>query len=242
METFLEEKIINIDWRVLSDAEIVEDELQSELIQWRDVFRAGQFRIGDIALEIIEKASERGITIPDYRVDEAVSRFCGKSPRTVRYYRETSAYYPQEIRQEFEVLPFSHFVFARTLGNRWREVLEFSASQPGMSEGALRFAFLGGIGYSAVESTQSDETSDPETLNEPPDTQPKNNSCEVSQDIAGRAVRHVKIAAINAVASSIDAFCKAVEESDVSEDTKDTLIGAANIIRKYVPEVLKSMV
>jgi len=242
METKIEEKVFTLDWRVLTDAEIVTDDLQSELIQWREVFRAGQFRVGDIALQIIEDASFRGIVIPDSRVDGAVSRFCGKSPRTVRYYRETAAFYPQEVRQEFDILPFSHFVFARTMGIRWREVLEFSASQPGMTENSLRYSFLGGIALLTGEVGRSESADDQETPCETPGDEPKIKTCEVSQALPDRAMKHVRMSALNAVASSIDAFCKAVEESDVSEDTKDALIGAANIIRKYVPEVLKSMV
>lgn len=114
----------------LSDSDIVPDEVQNELIRWRDVFSAGAFNIGDIANKMIERASGQGWVVTNDRIYRAVGKFCGKSGRTIRYYAETSAFYPANIRNKFEVLPFSHFVFARTKCSEWETVLEYAAENP----------------------------------------------------------------------------------------------------------------
>lgn len=128
--------------RWLSDADIVPDEVQSELIQIGDFLTEGAFRIGDIANELISRVAQSGWQVTNDRVYAAVGRFCGKSGRTVRYYAETSAFYPQDARQEFHTAPFSHFVFARGTGCKWREALEYSAVTPGVTVQELTSQFI----------------------------------------------------------------------------------------------------
>ena len=73
------------------------------------------------------------------RIFNAIGNFCGKSGRTVRYYAETAGFYPRLVRDEFDVLPFSFFVFARYEGDNWRNVLEFALLRPEISLDALKF-------------------------------------------------------------------------------------------------------
>lgn len=129
----------------LSDSDIVPDEVQAELIQWRDAFSAGAFRIGDIANEMIIRASTQGWSVTNDRIYKAVGKFCGKSGRTIRYYSETSAFYPVNIRNKYDVLPFSHFVFARTKGDDWELVLEYASEHPesSLSEITVHFENVG---------------------------------------------------------------------------------------------------
>ena len=126
----------------LTDNDIVPHALQNRLMYWRDVFRMGQFDIGDIAAEVIESVAARGLGINQDRVMDATGNFCGKSGRTVRYYYETAVFYPPDVRQEFNILPFSHFVFARSTGDHWRRVLEYSMVFPGIGEKGLRAEYL----------------------------------------------------------------------------------------------------
>lgn len=117
----------------VSDSDIVPDEVQAELITWRDAFTTGGFRIGDIANEMIMRASSYRWTVTNDRIYSAVGKFCGKSGRTIRYYAETSAFYSANIRNDYDVLPFSHFVYARTKGKEWESVLIYAAEHPEMS-------------------------------------------------------------------------------------------------------------
>lgn len=129
--------------QVLSDADIVPDDLQNELIHYRDLRRKNSFAIGDIANQLVERSAYLGFPVTDQRVFQAVGRYCDLRPRTVRYCAETSAFFDERVREEYDMLPFSHFVFARSLDTRWQEVLEYSAVHPGISVDYLRYVFLG---------------------------------------------------------------------------------------------------
>lgn len=108
----------------LSYGDIIPDDLQSELIFIRDSLKQCFFRIGDIANEIYDGHSH---TVQRDVINAAVGALCGKSGRTVRYYSETALFFPPEVRQEFEVLSFTHFVYAHTFGASWRVYLEKAA-------------------------------------------------------------------------------------------------------------------
>lgn len=126
----------------VSDSDIVPDETQAELIGWRDAFTSGSFRIGDIANDLVVKAAKTGFIVTNMRVYGAVGKFCGRSARTVRYYAEAASFYPRDIRDEFDVLPFAHFVLAKSLGD-WRGVLEFALEHPEATMDELRGKYLG---------------------------------------------------------------------------------------------------
>lgn len=127
----------------LLDSDIVSEDNQNRLMFWRDQFRVGHFIIGDIVIETIEQAVASKVRLPHTRIFEAVARFCGKKARTVRYYYELAAFFPHEVREEFHMLPFSHFVFARTLGDDWHEVLHYAASKPHITAEGLRVHYFG---------------------------------------------------------------------------------------------------
>lgn len=125
----------------LSDNDLVPEEYQNRLIDWRDTLRKGYYEIGLIAATLIERAAYSGLKVTQARITEAVGAYCGKSGRTVRYYMETAVFFPEEVWQEFDFLPFAHFVTARYAGERWREVLEFSRDHPLISVEALEMRF-----------------------------------------------------------------------------------------------------
>lgn len=129
----------------LSPGDIVPDEYQTALISLGGRIRDCYFAIGDLANDLVGRAKTVGFRVTQADVYHAVGSFCGKSGRTVRYYAEVSGFYPPSVRDEFEILPFSHFVFARSLEDRWREILEFAALHPTISEDGLRIRFIGTI-------------------------------------------------------------------------------------------------
>jgi len=129
---------------LVTDSDIVPDDLQAELITWRDVFLGGAFRIGDIANELIERqrydVDGTGMRITGKRIYKAVGRFCGKSGRTIRYYAETASFFPVDVRQKYQVVPFSHFVLAKSYGN-WQDVLDYVLDHPDCTADALMREF-----------------------------------------------------------------------------------------------------
>jgi len=125
----------------LSANDIVPEEYQMRLMAWRDEFTRGYFEIGDIANEIVLINVQRGMQVDQNSIYAAVGKFCGKSGRTVRDYAEVAAFFPVTVRDEYDVLPFSHFRFAKSCGLRFREVLDSSLDNPSMSVEALEISF-----------------------------------------------------------------------------------------------------
>lgn len=125
----------------ISDNTIVPEEYQNLLIYWRDQFTKGFFVIGDIANNLITESIKSGLRVNDQRIFDAVGKYCGRSGRTVRYYAETASFFPQEIRDEYDELPFAYFVFAKSYGD-WKSVLDYAMENPAISVDALRDVFL----------------------------------------------------------------------------------------------------
>ena len=125
----------------LSDADIVADEDQAVLIALRDSMTACAVGIGDIVTKTVIANASKGYQVTSDRIFRAIARFCGRSARTVRYYFETASFFGPETREEFGILSFSHFVFARSCGDKWREVLEYAAINPGATVGELIVLF-----------------------------------------------------------------------------------------------------
>lgn len=68
-------------------------------------------------------------------VYKSVAALTGKTERRIRQYRETSIFYPLEIREAFSPLPHSHFEFAMRFGCQWRDVLELALRQTDLMGG-----------------------------------------------------------------------------------------------------------
>src|SRR3990167_3636369 len=105
----------------VSPADIVEDNDQVMLRSISDGMKRDFFLIGDIAHKLILSAEKEGFRVKKLdkdiyismgKVFNAVGHFCDRSGRTVRYYFETSKFYPLDVREEFDMLPFSMFVLA----------------------------------------------------------------------------------------------------------------------------------
>lgn len=121
----------------VKDSDIVPESYQMRLMMWRDEFTRGYFEIGDIANDIVLVNVQKGMQVEHAQIYSAVGRFCGKSGRTIRDYAEISAFYPKEIREQYDMLPFSHFRFAKTMGRKWEDALDYSMLHPDASEDKL---------------------------------------------------------------------------------------------------------
>ena len=124
------------------------EELQDRLIYWRDTLKTAYFELGDIAYEVIEAFADKGYPVTHQEIFEEIGRFVGKSGRTIRRYYEVALFYPEAVRDEYDMLPFSHFTAARYMGEvagiSWQEILDFAKEHPNYSEAGLRHYFLYG--------------------------------------------------------------------------------------------------
>lgn len=129
----------------LSVNEIVPEDLQNKLMGLEFTLTRAYFEIGDIANDLIgyvpqlTRDGTRVVTQQD--VFDAVGYFCHRAGRTVRYYAETAEFYPLEVRAEFDMLPFGHFVVARSFGSRWKDVLEYAREHISLNEDTLKQYF-----------------------------------------------------------------------------------------------------
>lgn len=228
---------------LVSDADIVPDDYQRELITWRDVFLGGAFRIGDIANELIEKQRAKrdidGLRITSKRIYRAVGRFCGKSGRTIRYYGETASFFSEEIRQKYQVVPFSHFVLAKSMGN-WEEVLDYVSANPDCTaemimrefsqdkpesramEGDLSTLYFGNIGVVVSPDTVI-----------PPDWDSHDEICEVSQNKPSRAEI---ITRVGDLVTAIDGFERYVAPL-LDEDDAREIVEASRYLRSKLAKL-----
>jgi hypothetical protein len=125
----------------ISDKDIVPDNIQDELIMIRSRHTMDYFRIGDIANDLLMQSAKTGMKVTAQRVHKAIGRYCGKRPRTVRYYAENAAFFSPATRDKYDMLPFSFFDFARTFGGQWEGILDWAALHPEYSMPQLQFEF-----------------------------------------------------------------------------------------------------
>jgi hypothetical protein len=102
-----------------------------KLLYWRDELSRGCWEIGDITNEIYVLAQANKLEVTRSEICAKVGQIVGKSGRTIRLYAEVSAYFPDSIRAEYGILPFSHFSLARTWGSEWQGVLDSSMNYMG---------------------------------------------------------------------------------------------------------------
>lgn len=133
--------------------DIVPQEFQHEILYWRDVWSLGSWRLGDIGNQLIKYAAESGFAVTQQQVFDAIGFYADKRGRTIRYYAETAAFFSMEVRQEFDVLPFSKFVVARSFGTHAHDVLEFALDNPFESADRLRDRYLSSIASPNQETT-----------------------------------------------------------------------------------------
>jgi len=106
---------------------LIPDEEQSYYIEWGQRRTKDCWDIGRRVNKLIDDILNSGIKIGKMEIYNAVGRLAGISGRTVRYYSDIVAFYSDGNDQEiYEILPFSHFAFARQFGNGAYDILETS--------------------------------------------------------------------------------------------------------------------
>lgn len=114
----------------VSDSDIIPEEYQNVLMQVSGTLTANYFLIGDVAEILIQRAAVQKLPVTAKRIYHAIGKYCGKSQRTVRYYHETARAFSKEQREEYYMLPFAHFVFARSSGELCQAILEYAMRKP----------------------------------------------------------------------------------------------------------------
>lgn len=120
----------------------ISDEDQAILIQIRDNIRNNYFMIGDIANKYIYQCVRNDNMVYSQDIYDDIGKIVGKSGRTVRYYAEEATFYSFDVRDQYDILPFSFFVFARTMGDIWQEVLDYAMEHPHYSLDAIKKHYL----------------------------------------------------------------------------------------------------
>lgn len=252
----MDTKTSNIITNQLTDSQLITDEHQSELIGLANADRLICFRIGDIAIEEIWDKSTRGIAISHERIDEAIGRFVGKTGRTVRYYRETSAFYNHDIRNEYDMLPFSFFVFARSMGERWHEVLDFAKEHPQFKLEGIRIAFLGlrvAGGNQSVASNNPEVASgfesgsgvyesDIDTSEIGTYAVKPQEMREASRPIPSSASSHSSLEKVNKFATFVPEIMDIVSQSKLPTAAKVSLITSLKTLERLLPQLIKRMI
>lgn len=228
----------------LLDTDIVPEDYQSILIYLRDSITSACFTIGDVANELVLKSLSVGLPVTDIRVFEAVGRFCGKSARTVRYYAETSAFYTKEVRQEYESLPFSFFVFARSMDNKWKDVLDFAMDNQGSTLDYVRYVFTAPVqqqidGNKSCETSQDiDLVGDDKFCESSPMTSPQLRGSESSQNYDKQRL-YSMISLVSQFKRAANDFINAVSKIEIYD--KSMIIQDVERAEKRATEVAKEI-
>lgn len=128
--------------------------VSDELLQIGEQIGYDRWRIGDITNHLISEVKKQklrdefGDPVSLQAVYVAVSIMAKRevAPRTIEYYSMLADFFPKEVRDQYEPLPFSHFNFARQHGDDWKKVLEAAAEHVELygtipSEGYLESMF-----------------------------------------------------------------------------------------------------
>jgi hypothetical protein len=226
----------------LSDSDIVPEAYQNRLLYWSDTFKFGCFDIGDIAGDLVARAAENKFDVTQAQVFDAVGRYCGRSGRTVRYYYETSSFYPQSVRDEYDMLPFSHFVFARTMGD-WRAVLEYAKEKPYITEAGLRLKFQPPLDYVASDSIDESTFNENATLRT---SLSDVNEHEIDRVATEREHEHkAPFSSTRTVLTALSGFIERLQvildSIGLKPDTEYKLVTALRIIKDSIPEIIEQI-
>lgn len=235
-----------------SDNDLIPDEVQERLIYLRDIDREISFEIGDIANNAIRSVAAKDILVPDQRIFEAIGNFCGRRPRTVRYYYETARFYDQEARKKYDILSFSHFVAARTYGDDgWESFLELSMLHPQWSAVAVAAALQNSdsVAVAAYTSVAAYDSDSEFTGVNPKDISGfdvigGNGSAakkqpEISQSLGGSTRPYSQLETIRVVYSQLYALKEIVEQTEVDDALRLSLTASILSLRDDLPKLAK---
>lgn len=209
----------------VSLASLINDEDQNTLIMIREADLANYFTIGDIALKNFYASVAKGMPVTHETIYQAVGNLSGKTPRTVRYYAEASNFFPPEVREEFDMLSFAHFVFARSCGDNWRTVLEYASANPGASIDSLRKKFNG----APIQDGDFYQENDGGVEGDFPSVDTSHASASGSSRL------------IHALSDLVDKAEHLVAAQRLPQRTRDRLVNAIAEIRDVMPEIYQAI-
>ena len=225
---------------IVTTSNVIPDWYLNKLLYWRDQFKAGSFDVGDIANEIVTFWGERGMPYTQEEIYARIGAVVGRSGRTIRYYAETAAFFSPQTREDHEELPFCHFVFARTQGGRWNEILEYASLNPGISEDGLKSKFLPDqLGESSRDIIPPIECPPVETgINQP--TMPINSLVEPPASLSRGYMANI---AINSLSSLIDSLNSMIDNLSLrlKPETTQRLQDALLEVRSIIPSIIKEL-
>lgn len=220
--------------RKVSDNDIVPEVLQNELMQLRNADQLISFRIGDIANQLVEEAVRSGLKVPVARVFGAVGNFCGRSQRTIEEYADVAAFYPQNVRQEFDLLAFSYFSAARRLKD-WHSALEWAVANPSASMESM-------VGF------YSEKRSQPQMSTPVPESMSREEMTEISGDLSlsmpgeeENLIRsNVRLAMIAStkVSDAVEAVKHALQSIEVNRLFERRILDAIETLQRSMPDLL----
>lgn len=106
--------------------QIIPDNVRDRCVYIGQTLSRGNWETGDIANFCKALVRERGYEINDMEIYQYLADLEGSSESSVRHAAYVAAFYPEPVRSDFEVLPFSHFQYAMQFRDGWRDVLETS--------------------------------------------------------------------------------------------------------------------
>jgi len=112
---------------------IIPNHLQQELIQIGEDITRHTFRIGDIVILITEYVEANDMKCSKRDIWRAVGSYIGKAAGTVQGYEAIARFYPQSVRNYYEILSASHFRMAMQIDSKgeynWQTVLDYAVDK-----------------------------------------------------------------------------------------------------------------
>lgn len=96
------------------------------IISRGQLYTREQWWWGDKTNEWIKQVLGSGLLLTKQDAVLALSQISGIGKSTLRRYAYHAAFFPQDVRDYYEPLPFSHFVTAKTYGDDWPKILKAS--------------------------------------------------------------------------------------------------------------------
>lgn len=153
----------------LSVSKCFTEEEVNQLLQIGTALRVSCWEVGRFINRKAEQIQRSGKVVCMMGLYEYVSELLGEiSARSVRLYSDIAAFYPLEIEEAYEVLPFSHFVTARRVASTFkvdpRKVLDIALEMMQQRNGRRPSAeYLEQI---AINLLSSDPDTAPESMGE----------------------------------------------------------------------------
>jgi hypothetical protein len=116
---------------------ILPEQTYSQGIQIKETISDLRWSMGYWANDVYKIVVGNAMPLTKYQIAAAVSHFFddARSMSSVILYMSVAEFYPPEIVDAYETLPFSHFEYAMRFGPDWRNVLDYSIDLAGQRGG-----------------------------------------------------------------------------------------------------------